>query len=105
MRIERKTVRFIMMPPVLITRVDHEGDMNVAVKQPKRTVSVTIDEALYQRARAHGINLSQRLSLVLEDDLRELERQQWKDDNREGLLELNRIAGECGHFADEHRKF
>ncbi|ELY5789823.1 type II toxin-antitoxin system CcdA family antitoxin [Cronobacter turicensis] len=66
---------------------------------------MTIDEALYQRARAHGINLSQRLSLVLEDDLRELERQQWKDDNREGLLELNRIAGECGNFADEHRKF
>ncbi|MGZ7232676.1 type II toxin-antitoxin system CcdA family antitoxin, partial [Streptococcus pyogenes] len=33
------------------------------------------------------------------------ERQQWKDDNREGLLELNRIAGECGHFGDEHRKF
>ncbi|ELY3760426.1 type II toxin-antitoxin system CcdA family antitoxin [Cronobacter universalis] len=66
---------------------------------------MTIDESLYQRARAHGINLSQRLSLVLEDDLRELEREQWKDDNREGLLELNRIAGECGHFADEHRKF
>ncbi|ELY4774203.1 type II toxin-antitoxin system CcdA family antitoxin [Cronobacter turicensis] len=66
---------------------------------------MTIDEALYQRARAHGINLSQRLSLVLKDDLRELERQQWKDDNREGLLELNRIAEECGHFGDEHRKF
>ncbi|CCK16414.1 hypothetical protein BN136_2427 [Cronobacter universalis NCTC 9529] len=66
---------------------------------------MTIDESLYQRARAHGINLSQRLSLVLEDDLRELEREQWKDDNREGLLELNGIAGECGHFADEHRKF
>jgi len=66
---------------------------------------VTIDEALYQRARAQGINLSQRLSLVLEEDLRAIERQQWKDENREGLLELNRITDECGHFADEHRKF
>ncbi|EGT5659109.1 antitoxin [Cronobacter dublinensis subsp. dublinensis] len=66
---------------------------------------MTIDEALYQRARAQGINLSQRLSLVLEEDLRAIERQQWKDENREGLLELNRITDECGHFADEHRKF
>ncbi|EPR9022976.1 type II toxin-antitoxin system CcdA family antitoxin [Cronobacter dublinensis] len=94
-----------MRSPVFITRANHEGDMNVVVKPPKRTVSVTIDEALYQRARAQGINLSQRLSLVLEEDLRAIERQQWKDENREGLLELNRITDECGHFADEHRKF
>lgn len=79
--------------------------MNVAVKSPKRTVSVTIDNELYLRARAHGLNLSQRLSVVIARDLEEIERQQWKQRNREGLLELNRITEQCGNFADEHRKF
>jgi antitoxin CcdA len=79
--------------------------MNVAVKSLKRTVSVTIDDELYLRARAHGLNLSQRLSVVIARDLEEIERQQWKQRNREGLLELNRITEQCGNFADEHRKF
>lgn len=79
--------------------------MNVAVKSPKRTVSVTIDDELYLRARAHGLNLSQRLSVAIARDLEEIERQQWKQRNREGLLELNRITEQCGNFADEHRKF
>jgi antitoxin CcdA len=75
------------------------------MKSPKRTVSVTLDDDLYLRARAHGLNLSQRLSMVIAQDLEEIERQQWKQRNREGLQELNRITEQCGNFADEHRKF
>lgn len=77
--------------------------MSAVIKSQKRTVSVTIDDKLY--ARAHGLNLSQRLSAVIAQDLEEIERQQWKQRNREGLLELNRITEQCGNFADEHRKF
>lgn len=79
--------------------------MPVATKIAKRTVSLTIDDDLYQRARAHNLNLSKRLSEALTEELQQLERQKWKEANREGLLELNRINAECGHFADEHRKF
>ncbi|WP_435928604.1 type II toxin-antitoxin system CcdA family antitoxin [Dryocola sp. BD613] len=79
--------------------------MSAVIKSQKRTVSVTIDDELYARARAHGLNLSQRLSVVIAQDLEEIERQQWKQRNREGLLELNRITEQCGNFADEHRKF
>ncbi|MFP2505781.1 type II toxin-antitoxin system CcdA family antitoxin [Buttiauxella gaviniae] len=79
--------------------------MSIAMKNPKRTVSVTIDDELYLRARANGLNLSQRLSIVIAQDLEEIEREQWKQRNREGLLELNRITEQCGNFADEHRKF
>ena len=79
--------------------------MSVAMKSQKRTVSVTLDDELYVRARAHGLNLSQRLSVVIAQDLEEIERQQWKQRNREGLIELNRIMEQCGNFADEHRKF
>jgi antitoxin CcdA len=75
------------------------------MKSPKRTVSVTLDDDLYLRARAHGLNLSQRLSMVIAQDLEEIERQQWKQRNRESLQELNRITEQCGNFADEHRKF
>lgn len=79
--------------------------MSVMLKQPKRTVSVTVDEALYQRAKAHGINLSQRLSEALEEELRIHEQMQWKEANRDGLEEINRITDACGHFSDQHRKF
>ena len=79
--------------------------MSAATKSQKRTVSVTIDNELYVRARAHGLNLSQRLSVVIAQDLKEIERQQWKQRNREGLRELNRLTEQCGSFADEHRKF
>lgn len=79
--------------------------MSAVMKPSKRTVSVTIDDELYVRARAHGLNLSQRLSVVIAQDLEEIERKQWKQRNREALLELNRITEQCGNFADEHRKF
>lgn len=76
--------------------------MSAMLKQPKRTVSVTVDEALYQRAKAHGINLSQRLGEALEKELSAVEQVQWKEANRDGLEEINRITDACGHFSDQH---
>ena len=79
--------------------------MSTMGKDAKRTISVTINDALYQRARQHGINLSQRLSEAGAKDLQQIERDTWKQANKEGLHELNRISDACGHFTDEHRKF
>ncbi|PSN07380.1 antitoxin [Siccibacter turicensis] len=63
---------------------------------------MTVDEALYQRAKAHGINLSQRLGEALEKELSAVEQVQWKEANRDGLEEINRITDACGHFSDQH---
>ncbi|GBU13971.1 CcdA-like protein [Enterobacterales bacterium] len=79
--------------------------MSTTVKAVKRTVSLTIDDDLYQRARMYNLNLSQRLSEAITQELQQLERLRWKEENREGLLEINRINAQCGHFGGEHRKF
>lgn len=34
-----------------------------------------------------------------------IKQQHWKEHNREGLQELNRITEISGNFANEHRKF
>ena len=71
----------------------------------KQTVSVTLDPALLQQARAAGINLSAVLTTALEQEISATGVERWKRDNRAGLQELNRISDEHGLLSDEYRTF
>lgn len=77
---------------------------STAVRQ-KKTVSVTLEPALLERAREAGLNLSAVLSKALQHEIRTIEAERWKRENSEGLQELNRIIDEHGLLSDEYRTF
>lgn len=71
----------------------------------KKTVNVTIDRDLFQRAKSLGVNVSSVLTDALNVRVRDIEIQQWREQNREALEELNRITEENGLLSDEYRTF
>ena len=71
----------------------------------KRTVSVTLEPSLLERARAAGINLSATLATALQHEISGSEAERWKRENREAIQTLNRMVEERGLFSDDHRTF
>lgn len=71
----------------------------------KKTVNVTIDRDLFQRAKSLGVNVSSVLTDALSVRVRDIEIQQWREKNRAALEELNRITEENGLLSDEYRTF
>ncbi len=71
----------------------------------KKTVNVTIDRDLFQRAKSLGVNVSAVLTDALSVRVRDIEIQQWREQNRAALEELNRITEENGLLSDEYRTF
>ncbi|WP_454877767.1 type II toxin-antitoxin system CcdA family antitoxin [Serratia inhibens] len=71
----------------------------------KKTVNVTIDRDLFQRAKSLGVNVSSVLTDALSVCVRDIEIQQWREQNRAALEELNRITEENGLLSDEYRAF
>ncbi len=71
----------------------------------KKTVNVTIDRDLFQRAKSLGVNVSSVLTDALSVRVRDIEVQQWREQNRAALEELNRITEENGLLSDEYRTF
>ncbi|SMB90575.1 antitoxin CcdA [Pasteurella testudinis DSM 23072] len=71
----------------------------------KKTVSVTLDLELLSQAREMGLNLSATLSTALKEELRKLQAENWKVNNREALQELNDITEKYGLLSDEYRTF
>ncbi|AWH87767.1 type II toxin-antitoxin system CcdA family antitoxin [Limnobaculum parvum] len=74
-------------------------------KITKKTVSVTLDPVLYQKARDMGINLSAVLTQAIEAQLQAASAAQWKHENRQAMEELNRISDESGLLSDEYKAF
>ncbi len=71
----------------------------------KKTVNVTIDRDLFQRAKSLGVNVSSVLTDAFSVRVRDIEIQQWREQNRAALEELNRITEENGLLSDEYRTF
>ncbi|WP_270827573.1 type II toxin-antitoxin system CcdA family antitoxin [Aeromonas sp. Y318-1] len=71
----------------------------------KRTVSVTLDPHLLERARATGINLSATLATALQREISDSEAEYWKRENRTAIETLNRINEEHGLLSDDYRTF
>ncbi|MBN5281993.1 type II toxin-antitoxin system CcdA family antitoxin [Serratia ureilytica] len=71
----------------------------------KKTVNVTIDRDLFLRAKSLGVNVSSVLTDALSVRVRDIEIQQWREQNRAALEELNRITEENGLLSDEYRTF
>jgi antitoxin CcdA len=71
----------------------------------KRAVNVSIRSDLLDAARASKINLSATLERALLEQLKNTQRQQWLEDNREAIAAHNEFMAQHGVFADGLRSF
>ena len=74
-------------------------------KAPKKPTNLSINSDLLTKARKSKINLSATLERALAQQLRETERENWKNDNREAIEALNDLAEKHGLFSDSFREF
>jgi antitoxin CcdA len=75
------------------------------LKAPKKPTNLSINSDLLSKARASKINLSATLEHALAQQLRQTEREKWKNENREAIEALNELADEHGLFSDSFREF
>ena len=76
-----------------------------AASSRKRPANVTIKNELLDKARRHGINLSQALEARLVELIREKEREAWLRENREAIEAHNQRIEREGAFSDGLRTF
>lgn len=72
---------------------------------PKRATNVSVRRDLLESARAAGINLSATLERALTEELAELQRRKWRDENREAIAAYNEHVAKHGTYSDGARKF
>ena len=71
----------------------------------KKATNLSVNSDLLSKARQFNINLSATLEHALVDKLRKLERNNWLNDNKAAIDELNALADNNGLFSDAYRKF
>jgi antitoxin CcdA len=72
---------------------------------PKKSTNLSINSDLLRQAKALRINLSKALEQRLTELLLEKERQQWRQENREGFESYNRRIQKNGVFSEGLRGF
>ena len=75
------------------------------LKAPKKPTNLSINSDLLSKARKRKINLSATLERALAQQLRQTERENWKNENREAIEALNDLVEEHGLFSDSFREF
>lgn len=78
--------------------------MDSATKK-KKSVNLSVDSGLLDRAKAMGLNLSQTLEARLAELTRAEDRQRWLEENQEAIEAYNERVRRRGIFADEFRRF
>lgn len=74
-------------------------------KAPKKPTNLSINSDLLSKARKSKINLSATLERALTQQLRQTERESWKNENRDAIEALNDLAEKHGLFSDSFREF
>ncbi len=60
--------------------------------EPKRTVTLIVDPALYDEVKQSGANISALLNKALLEEQKRLQAARWTEESREGLEEMRRFA-------------
>lgn len=71
----------------------------------KKSVNLSINSDLVEKARELNINLSQTLENSLLELLRQKEREHWIKENETAIAEYNKRVEKDGVFSDGLRKF
>jgi antitoxin CcdA len=71
----------------------------------KRAANVSVRSDLLAAAREAGVNLSATLERALVEQLAEVKRKKWRQDNREAIDAYNEHVEKHGAFSDGVRTF
>ena len=69
--------------------------------EPKRTVTLIVDPALYDEVKQSGANISALFNKALLVEQKRLQAARWTEENKEGLEEMRRFFETHGRFSDE----
>lgn len=72
---------------------------------PKKPTNLSINSDLLAVSRELKINLSATLERALINEVRELKRKQWLEENKEAIEACNEFVEKNGLFADNYRVF
>ena len=72
---------------------------------PKKSVNLSINSDLLQKAKDHNINLSRALEQRIVEMLLEEKRREWREENRDAIEAYNRRIATGGVFSDSLRRF
>ncbi|HHH9444633.1 TPA: type II toxin-antitoxin system CcdA family antitoxin [Pseudomonas aeruginosa] len=71
---------------------------------PKRTVNLSVNGDLLDKARDLDINLSEVLEQALIEALKEKQRERWLEENLQSIKAYNEHVNACGVFSDGLRR-
>ena len=72
---------------------------------PKKSVNLSINSDLLQKAKDYNINLSRALEQRIVEMLLEEKRREWREENRDAIEAYNRRIATGGVFSDSLRRF
>ena len=72
---------------------------------PDKTIKLSVNSDLLDRAHELNINLSSTLELALKKTLAEQQAKQWKTENRTAIKVYNDFVESNGCFSDDYRNF
>lgn len=72
---------------------------------PKKSANLSINGDLLVKARELNINLSAILEAALLKELKQKQRELWRQENAKAIQTYNRFVEEKGVFSDESRSF
>ena len=72
---------------------------------PKKSANLSINNDLLMQAKALHINLSATLEHALTEIVRNKHRQQWLEENKQGIMQYNQRIKAEGCFSDSLRNF
>lgn len=91
------------------TKPKHFGRATMAnlydLTAPKKPTNLSLNSDLLKKARELKVNLSATLEQALNDKLKSVEAEKWKNENRAAVEAYNEFIGENGCLSDEYRDF
>jgi antitoxin CcdA len=86
-------------------RINMEKSMAGATRAVRRATNVSLDNSLLEEAKELGINISRACERGLADQIAELRRQRWLDENRDAIESSNAFAETHGLPLARYRQF
>jgi len=72
---------------------------------PRKPTNLTVNSDLIRKAKERKINVSSVLEQALAEEIRQRERSDWKEQNRESIEHFNKLIQKKGVFSDGLRSF
>jgi len=77
--------------------------MNVLynLQAPKKPTNLSLNSDLVEKAKEEKINLSSVVEYALAEELKRRKEKNWKNENKNAILEMNSLIDTIGFLSDE----